>query len=155
VPERAVASIHVGESIDVNVSALNKTFTGKVIRYSDQIDVTTRTMHTELQVPNPKFEIVPGMYASAQIPMEARSNVLTLPIQAVQAKGTDQGTVLVVDRSNHIDQRQVKLGVQSAESYEILSGVQENESVVFGEQNQYKPGTLVSPQIIQPSQQTE
>ena len=43
--------------------ALNKTFTGKVVRYSDQIDTNTRTMHTELQVPNPKYEIVPGMYA--------------------------------------------------------------------------------------------
>ncbi len=70
VPERAVASIRLGEPIAVTVSALNKTFTGKVVRYSDQIDMDTRTMHTELQVPNPNYEIVPGMYADVKLPSE-------------------------------------------------------------------------------------
>jgi len=63
VPERAVASIHLGEPVAVSVSGLNRTFTGKVVRYSDQIDMDTRTMHTELQVPNPNYQIVPGIYA--------------------------------------------------------------------------------------------
>ena len=71
VPERAVPDIHVGQNIAVNVSALNRTFNGKIVRFSDQIDTQTRTMHTEVHVPNPKFELVPGMYASVQIPLHA------------------------------------------------------------------------------------
>jgi len=78
--------------------------------------------------------------------------VLTLPVQAVQPKGTDQGTILIVNGSNRIEQRDVKLGIQTATSVEILSGIQENEQVVFGEQGQYKPGMLVSPQVVQPSE---
>jgi RND family efflux transporter MFP subunit len=151
VPERAVASVRMGEPISVNVSALKETFSGKVVRYSDQIDPSTRTMHTELQVPNPKYEIVPGMYADVKIPLQTESNAVTLPIQAVQPKGTDQGTVLIVNRSNHIEQRDVKLGIQTATSFEILSGVQQNDMAVFGEQAQFRPGMLVSPQLIQPS----
>jgi RND family efflux transporter MFP subunit len=151
VPERAVAGIRLGEPIAVTVSALNKTFTGKVVRYSDQIDMDTRTMHTELQVPNRNYEIVPGMYADVKLPSETRLHVLTLPIQAVQPKGTGEGTVLIVNSSNRIEQRNVKLGIQTSADFEILSGVQENELAVFGEQGQYKPGMLVSPQITQPS----
>jgi len=151
VPERAVAGIHLGQPIEVSVSALNKTFTGKVVRYSDEIDTDTRTMHTELQVPNPNFEIVPGMYADVKLPLQTSLNVLTLPIQALQPKGPGEGTVLIVNGSNRIEQRNVKLGIQTSTDYEVLSGVQESEMAVFGEQGQYKPGMLVSPQITQPS----
>jgi RND family efflux transporter MFP subunit len=152
VPERAVASIRLGQPITVNVSALNRTFVGKVVRYSGQIDMDTRTMHTELQLPNPNYEIVPGMYATVKIPLQTDSNALTLPIQAVQPKGTGEGTALIVNSSNRIEERTVKLGIQSANRFEILSGVQESELAVFGEQGQYKPGMLVSPQIVQPSE---
>jgi len=151
VPERAVAGIRLGQPIEVTVSALNKSFTGKVVRYSDQIDMDTRTMHTELQVPNPNYEIVPGMYADVKLPLQTNANVLVLPIQAVQPKGTGEGTVLVVNSSNRIEQRNVTLGIQTSDSYEILSGIQENEMAVFGEQGQYKPGMLVVPQITQAS----
>jgi len=151
VPERAVAGIRLGQPIEVAVSALNKNFTGKVVRYSDQIDMDTRTMHTELQVPNPNYEIVPGMYADVKLPLQTNANVLVLPIQAVQPKGTGEGTVLVVNSSNRIEERNVTLGIQTSDSFEILSGIQENEMAVFGEQGQYKPGMLVVPQLTQAS----
>ncbi len=74
----------------MNVSALNKTFAGKSSRFSDQIDPATRTMHTEVNVPNPKYELVPGMYASVQIPLHSVTNVLTVPVQAVQSSARGQ-----------------------------------------------------------------
>jgi RND family efflux transporter MFP subunit len=151
VPERVVAGIHLGQEISVNVSALKKTFTGKVIRYADQIDVQTRTMHTEVQVANPSYEIVPGMYADVQIPIVSGSNVLAVPIQSVETKNTEDGSVLVVNSANEIQQRNVKLGVQTANYFEILSGLQEHDRVIFGEQNQYHAGMKVTPQLMQPA----
>ena len=71
-------------------------------------------MHTEVTVPNPNYELVPGMYASVKIPLHTVTNVLTVPVQAVQSTGTGQGTVLVVNSSNHLERREVKLGLQSA-----------------------------------------
>ena len=108
-------------------------------------------MHTELQVPNPGYEIIPGEYADVKIPLQTNLNVLTLPIQAVQPKGTGQGTVLIVNGSHQIEQRDVRLGIQTTTSVEVLSGVQENELAVFGEQGQYKPGMSVLPELTQPS----
>jgi RND family efflux transporter MFP subunit len=151
VPERAVADIHVGQDLAVNVSAIKKTFNGKIVRFSDEIDTGTRTMHTEVNVPNPTFELVPGMYASVQIPLHSVKNVLTVPVQAVQAAGNGEGVVLVVNASNHIEKRSVKLGLETAADAEILSGLKEGEMVVFGEQNQYRSDQLVSPQIVKPA----
>jgi RND family efflux transporter MFP subunit len=151
VPERAVPDIHLGETVAVTVSGTKKGFDGKIIRFSGQIDPATRTMHTEVDVPNPKYELVPGMYASVKIPLHSVANILTVPVQAVLSAGEGKGTVLVVDGSDKIESRSVTLGLQSATEVEITSGLQENEMVVFGAQGQYKPGEVVSPKIVQPS----
>lgn len=151
VPERAVADIRVGQSVDVGVSALKRTFTGKIARFSDQIDPGTRTMHTEVNVPNPNYELVPGMYASVKIPLRTAANVLSVPVQSVQAGGNGEGSVLVVDAQNRIEKRQVKMGLQTANEIEILAGLKENDMVIFGEQSQFKTGQLVSPKTIEPA----
>ena len=148
VPERAVPDIHDGQTLEVDVSALKKTFTGKIVRYSDQIDPSTRTMHTEVNVPNANYELVPGMYASVKIRLQSAPNVLAVPVQAIASTGTNQGTVMVVNSTNHLERREVKLGLQGAADVEVLSGLEENEMVVFGEQNQFKDGQLISPQIV-------
>jgi RND family efflux transporter MFP subunit len=148
VPERAVPDISDGQTLEVNVSALHKTFTGKISLFSDQIDLTTRTMHTEVTVPNANYELVPGMYASVKIPLHTVTNVLTIPLQAVESRGTGQGIVLVVNSSNHLERREVKLGLQSASDTEVLSGLSENETVIFGEQNQFREGQQVSPKLV-------
>jgi|SRR6202034_1323288 len=152
VPERAVADLHVGEPVTVNLSSINKTFPGKVSLFSDQIDEQTRTMHTEVEVPNPAYEIVPGMYATVEIPLHTVQNALTVPVQAVQTSGETMGAVLVVGADNRIEKRDVTIGVQSATDVEILSGLRENERVIFGEQSQFKSGELVNPKPITPSE---
>jgi RND family efflux transporter MFP subunit len=151
VPERAVSDIRVGETVSVDVSALKKTFNAQIVRTADQIDMQTRTMHTELNVPNPNYELVPGMYASVKIPLHAVSNVLTVPIQSVISNASGEGSVLVVDNAHHLEKRSVKLGLESAADYEILSGLQEGEMVVFGEQQQYRAGQLVQPNLVSPA----
>ena len=148
VPERAVPDIHIGESISVQVSTLNRTSAGKIVRVSGQIDPQTRTMHTEVQVPNPKYELVPGMYASVRIPLHTAQNVLAVPVQAVQSSGEGTGSVLVVDNNHKIDKQSVTLGAQTATRVEIVSGLKENDLVVFGEQGQYQAGQVVAPKIV-------
>lgn len=151
VPERAVPSIRIGESVEVQVSSLNRTFSGKIVRTSDQIDLSTRTMHTEVQVNNASYQIVPGMYATVSIPLHTATNVLAIPLQAVQASGENQGTVLVVDKSNRIERREVTLGIQSATDVEVTSGLNAGDLVIFGDQSQYQPGQVVTPKVVKSS----
>jgi RND family efflux transporter MFP subunit len=148
VPERAVPDIHLGDNVNIEVSGANDSFTGQIVRFSDQIETQTRTMHTEVQVPNAKYLLVPGMYASVKIPLRSASHVLSVPVQAVESTGSDSGTVLLVNSSSRVEQREVKLGIQTATAAEILSGLNENDAVIFGEQNQFKVGELVSPRTV-------
>ncbi|MGB2642559.1 MAG: efflux RND transporter periplasmic adaptor subunit [Candidatus Acidiferrum sp.] len=152
VPERAVSDIHLGESVDVVVSNNNQTFQGKIARFADSIDTQVRTMHTEIDVPNPKYQLVPGMYASVRIPLRSEKGVLTVPPQAVQSAGGTRGSVLIVNAESRIERRDVTLGLQTATETEIVSGLQQNEMVIFGEQSQYKPGQLVAPKVIAPAE---
>lgn len=150
VPETIVPDVHIGESVDVRVTALDKKFQGKVTRTSDQIDLQTRTMHTEVQVPNPNYEIVPGMYAYVELPTARSVNVLAVPVQAVRLSGNDTGMVMVVNRQDTIEQREVKIGLETANDVQIASGLVENELVIFGEQNQFRQGEIVKPKPVTP-----
>ncbi len=148
-PERAVSDVHIGQTVAVRLTNPNKEFQGKIVRFSDQVDTQTRTMHAEVHVPNPNDELVPGIYASVLIPLHTVQHVLTLPIQIVQAAKNNQATVLVVNSSNHIEQRAIMLGLQTSTQAEVVSGLQENELVVMGEPGQYQLGELVSPKLVE------
>ena len=150
VPESIVPEVHLGQSVQVRVATLNRAFPGKVLRISGQIDLQTRTMHTEVQVPNPRYELVPGMYAYVELPTAKKVHVLAVPLQAVERRGEGAGTVLLVNSHNQVEPRSVTLGVETASDVQILSGLQENDLVIFGEQNRYRPGESVHPQLVNP-----
>jgi RND family efflux transporter MFP subunit len=152
VPERSVPDVHLGDTLAVQVSTLNRTFQGKLARFSDQIDTSTRTMHTEIDVPNPKYILVPGMYASVELPLHTIHHTIVVPLQAVRTTAEDRGTVLVVNGSNTLEKRDLTLGLKTPTDIEVTSGLRENEMVVFGEQSQYTPGEHVTPTMVQPPQ---
>jgi len=153
VPERSVTNVHIGDPLVVQVSTLNQTFQGRVVRFSDRIDTATRTMHTEIDVPNPKYVLVPGMYASVSLTIQTVQHALVIPLQAVQSGAEDRGSVMVVNGNNTLEKRDVTLGLKTPTDIEVTSGLQENEMVVFGEQSQYKPGEHIIPTIVQPPQE--
>ena len=68
VPETDVPSVRLGKKVSVEVQALNKTFEGTVARFADKVDSATRTMMTEVDVPNPNLEIVPGYVRLCVLP---------------------------------------------------------------------------------------
>ncbi len=152
VPGRVVSNVHTGETVNVKVPDLNKTFQGKVTRLSGQINTETRTMHTEVEVANPNYEIVPGMYAYVELPVESVNQALTIPIQALARTGPNQGSVLVVNSNHEIEQRTVPLGVETANEVQVLSGLQESELVVFGGSGRYQPGEKVKPVLVKETQ---
>ena len=102
-------------------------------------------MHTEVTVPNPSYELVPGMYASVEIPLRGAQNAIALPVQAVHFTTEGEGIILVVNGENRIEERHVPLGIQTADEIEIRSDLREGELVILGSVEQYKQGELVSP----------
>jgi RND family efflux transporter MFP subunit len=146
VPESYVHYIHVGDPVSVNVPSLNRKFPAKVARFSVDVREDTRTMHTEVDVPNPQRVLVPGLYADATITLEHEANSLAVPIQAVNQG--DHDTVYVVTPANKIEIRPVTLGIQTATDAAVVSGLKEGDSVVVSDRSGLKPGQEVQPKVI-------
>jgi len=148
VPESAVPLIHLGEPVDVRVSALHRSFPGRVARFSDKVDESTRTMKTEVDVPNPTLVLVPGMYAEVDLITEQRKHVLTVPVEAVDGAGSS-ARVFTVQPSGAIQIVPVALGIETARQIEIRSGdLKDGDDVVVGSRSGLKDGNKVQPKVI-------
>jgi RND family efflux transporter MFP subunit len=108
----------------------------------------TRTMHTEVDVPNTDRALIPGVYAEASIQLDRKPNALYIPLQAVSRQG-DETAVFVVDSSNKLEERKIRLGLQTATDAEVLSGLSEGDQVVVSDRSGLKPGEFVRPQIVE------
>jgi RND family efflux transporter MFP subunit len=148
VPEEAVQYIHEGDEVQVRVDAVNRTFTGKVVRFTRNVSTETRTMETEIDVANKDLTLTPGMYANATLQLEHHDSTLTIPIQAVMQNG-NQTSVLVVDAHDRVQPRNIQLGIQSSSRAEVLSGLDEGDRVITGGQSNYQQGEKVRPQPAQ------
>jgi RND family efflux transporter MFP subunit len=136
-----VQYLHVGDTVDVRVDSLGgRVFTGKITRATGKVDMDTRNMFYEIEVPNADLEIAPGMYATVILKLEDRPNALAIPIQAVAAKS---GSVLVVKRNQEIESRPVKLGIETADKYEVLTGLKEGDAVIVGNPRRFQVGQKV------------
>ena len=147
VPESDVPNIHVGDPVSVRIPSLNKTFPGKVARLSADVKADTRTMHTEVDVPNPNRVLIEGMYAEATLRLERKAAALAVPLQAIDRQG-DRASVVVVTPANKIEERAVTLGVQNAGYAELLAGLTDGEQVVVSDRGALKPGELVRPKTV-------
>jgi len=148
VPESSVRYIGVGDAVEVSVPALSRSFPGKVARFSVDVQQDTRTMHTEVDVPNPGRLLMPGMYAETTLTLEAKDNVLALPLEALNHEG-DQTTVYAVGPTGKVEDRVVTLGLQTSTEAEVVSGLAEGEPVIVSDRSGLKPGQEVHPQTVE------
>jgi RND family efflux transporter MFP subunit len=154
IPESYVRYIHVGDPVNVRVPSLNRSFPGKVIRFSVDVREDTRTMHTEVDVPNPDRLMIPGLYAEADVALEHRDDIPTVPLQAINREN-DKTTVFVVNRDGVIEDRPITVGIQTATDAEVVDGLSEGEQVVVSDRSGLKPGQKVHPKIVQVIQYQE
>jgi len=147
VPESYVRYIRVGDRVDVRVPSLNRTFPGKVARFSVDVKEETRTMHTEVDVSNNDRVLMPGLYADADLTLEHKEDIPSVPLQALNHEN-DKTTVFVVNANSEIEDRPVSLGIQTASDAEVVAGLSEGELVVVSDRSALKPGEKVHPQVV-------
>ena len=144
VPEDDVQYVHAGDRLQVRVDAINRSFTGKIVRFTRNVNFETRTMETEIDVDNKDLSIAPGMYANTLLELEEHKNVVTIPVEALVLNGKQQ-TVYVLDDSNRIHIRSVHVGVEGQKLAEIVGGLNPGDRVVLGGQENYREGQRVNP----------
>ena len=147
VPENDVKYIKGGATLTVRVDAIGRSFTGKIVRFTRDVNFETRTMEAEVDIDNKDLSISPGMYANASFPLTQANNAVTIPVEALVLNG-QQETVYVLDSSNRIQIRNVTVGLQGQKLAEILKGLSVGDRVLSGGQEKYQEGEAVSPLLI-------
>ena len=144
VPESYVGTIHNGEDVTVTVPVLSKTFPGKVTRFADRVQSSTRTMTAEVDLKNPSLNLIPGMYAQVQLSLADAPNAVAVPVGAIDTAGGGN-KVYVVDAAGTVHVRSITVGIQSPQYVQALSGMQPGETVILGSHSDLREGEQVQP----------
>jgi RND family efflux transporter MFP subunit len=149
VPEVYSRAIAPGVRASMEVASLSdRQFTGAVARTSHAIGMNSRTLLTEVDVPNPKGELFPGAYAQVHFHLSLKAVPLVLPGNTVlfQAQGPQVG---VVNSQNHVELRKVTLGRDFGNRVEILSGIGQSDAVIANPPDYLVDGMSVAVQTPQ------
>ena len=145
VPQSAYGSLRVGDAADVRVQELpGHKFIGKISRLSGSLDTNTRTLLTEVQVPNPEGVLLPGMYATVQLSVPRSQPPILIPGDAVVTRASGI-TVAVVDPDHNAHFHSVQLGRDFGLDVEVLSGLQAGQLVVVNPTDDVREGVKVEP----------
>ncbi len=145
VPEQDVPFVREDSDVQVRIQATGQQFPGKVVRFTRDVSTATRTMLTEVDVPNPSLALSPGMYAEVTFSIERKNDALIVPAAAV-TQG-DSPSMLIVNASGMVERRAVTLGIASANQQEIPSGIEPGEQVIVGGGSAVQPGDRVQARL--------
>jgi RND family efflux transporter MFP subunit len=148
IPEDDVQYVHVGDPMQVRVDAIGRSFTGKIVRFTRDVNFETRTMETEVDVENSDLSISPGMYANAEMQLARVKDVVTIPVEALVLNGNRE-SVYSLDASNRVHIRTVEVGLRGLKLAEIKSGLEPGDKVILGGQDNYTEGEEISPVVTQ------
>ncbi len=127
--EKDIPRIAKGKKAVITVDAFpGKQFIGSVTRYSDAVDLDTRTMAVEIDIPNRDHLLKPGMYASVTLVVDEHLQALTLPTIALLKD--DRGYFILAAEGTKARRKDVRPGVEQNSRTEILSGLTGDESVI-------------------------
>jgi RND family efflux transporter MFP subunit len=117
-------------------------FTGTLARTAQSIDVSSRTLLTEIDVENPRGELLPGSYAEVHLQLPTEASTFKLPVNAV-IFGTDGVKVAVVRSGGRVALQPVTLGRDYGTSLEVLTGLNGDEQVIVNPADSIEAGQTV------------
>ena len=152
VPEGYAESVKPGVKASIQLASnAGQAFSGSVVRNADAIDPTTRTLLTEIDVPNPKGELLPGAYAQVHFALNVQVPRLTIPVNAMLTRA--EGTMAAVVNGDKVQLKPIVIGRDYGREVEVLSGIQQSDQVVLNPSDSLESGQQVSVKQQQTSQQ--
>ncbi len=130
VPELETSLVAADQPVKLTVDGLpGRTFDGKVTRFSYALDDASKTMLAEIELPNPKLELRPGMYAIVKIGIEQKEDALLVPVDALVAERA--GAFVIIINENKAKKTSVQTGFNDGSNAEIVSGVKPDQPVIL------------------------
>jgi multidrug efflux system membrane fusion protein len=148
VPQSSYRLATVGTRANISVREFPKNaFTGVVHQQAGALDTSTRTLLTEIRVPNPRGVLLPGMYALVQFSGTNQKSI-RVPAEAllIDAQGT---RVVIVKADNKIHYQDVVLGRDYGTESDVTNGVSLGDRLVSNPTDDLKEGEVVKPQAEQ------
>ncbi len=148
VPEAYAGAVRPGARASIQLTSSRPgNFSGSVVRTAESIDPGTRTLLTEIDVPNPKSELLPGSYAQVHFAMKVQVPRLTIPVNALLSRA-EGSRAAVVDSNGKVQLKPIVIGRDYGREVEVLSGIEASDLVVLnppdsledGQQVNVKPG---------------
>lgn len=150
VPEAYTAQLSMGADIGFSTSAYpNETFTGKVARIAQAVDVPTRTMAVELDVANRDGRLAPGAFCQVRWPVARRGPSLFVPSGSV-ATTTDRTFVIRV-RDGKTEWVDVKTGLTTGALVEVFGALQAGDQVAGRGTDEVRSGVEVRVREAKPA----
>lgn len=152
VPEVYARAAQTGLNADLTLKEFpGRRFTGKLVRTSSAIDVASRTLLTEIDVDNPKGELLPGSYAEVHLKLPTAAATLKLPVDALIFK-TDGLQVAAVDKNDRVRLITVVTGRDFGDTVEVVSGLDGSERVIANPPDSLAAGQVV--RVVTPASRT-
>jgi HlyD family secretion protein len=139
-----------GDPAVLTVATLaNRQFQGKVARVAESLDARTRTMRTEIDLPNPEGKLREGMYGTVEITLSPASNNMTIPSRCLVTVGENGSATVYVVRNGKAHQVPVKIGSDDGVDVEILAGLQPDDEVIVSHGGTITEGQPVVADLVQ------
>jgi membrane fusion protein, multidrug efflux system len=143
VPQAYAPTIKVGLKAAVTLQEFpGQKFSGAVARTADAIDPATRTLNTEVDVPNKDGKLLPGSFGEVHFAMAASVPRITIPVNAMlfRAEGP---RVAVVDNSSKVHLHPITIGRDFGATLEVLSGVDPSDQIIINPSDSLEEGQQV------------
>src|SRR5215475_4033462 len=144
VPEAYAPSIHPGVPAYLELTQYpGRKFEGKVVRTSQAIDLSTRTLLTEVDVPNRAGELLPGGYAQVHLGVQVSAERVQVPVNALLFRAEGLRAV-VVDSNHKIHLQPLTIGRDYGTTLEVLQGITAADWIVLNPADSLDDGQQVN-----------
>ena len=150
VPQAYAPSMKVGVKAAVTLQEFpGQKFTGTIVRTADSIDMATRTLNTEVDVPNKDSKLLPGSFGQVHFAVGDAVQRITVPVNAMlfRAEGPQ---VAVVGSDDKVELRSIVIGRDFGATLEILGGLSASDRIVINPPDSLEAGQQV--RVAQPDQ---
>lgn len=145
VPQIGANSVHVGQPASLTLNNFpGRTFHGAVARTSNSLDPSSRTMLTEIDVPNPSGELFPGMYADVTLNNTSADPPLVVPASALIVR-SDGAQLAAVAPDGVIHLHKVMVGRDYGDRVEILQGIDNGATIIAAPTDAAQEGVKIVP----------
>ena len=142
VPEVYASAIKSGETVTLTLDAFpGENFTGTLVRDSNSIDLTSRTLRVEVDVDNPTGSLLPGAYAFVHWKLPSAAQAVTIPTNTLLFRA--EGLRVVVVRGGQAKLVPVTIGHDYGSSVEVLSGLTSEDTVILDPSDSIIEGSAV------------